>query len=100
MKTPPWTFCKYQYIINSNYFCDIKKKSMYIPGFYADRSKGIEGNLGLLDQVKAMEWVQKNIHFFNGDPTKVTIHGHSAGAGNVGLHLVSDLTKGNCVKLV
>ncbi|VDI79855.1 neuroligin [Mytilus galloprovincialis] len=74
-------------VVNFNY-------RLGVLGFYADRSKGIEGNLGLLDQVKAMEWVQKNIHFFNGDPTKVTIHGHSAGAGNVGLHLVSDLTKG------
>lgn len=74
-------------VVNFNY-------RLGILGFYADRNKGIEGNLGLLDQVKAMEWVQKNIHFFNGDPTKVTIHGHSAGAGNVGLHLVSDLTKG------
>lgn len=67
----------------------------YDLGFYADRNEGIEGNNGLLDQVKAMEWVHNNIHFFNGDPSKVTIHGHSAGAGDVGLHLISDLTKGN-----
>jgi carboxylesterase type B len=46
-------------------------------GFYGDRDEGIEGNNGLLDQVKAMEWVHDNIQFFNGDPSKVTIYGHS-----------------------
>ena len=42
----------------------------------------------------AMQWVQRNIRFFNGDPSKVTIYGHSAGAGDAGLHMLSDLTKG------
>lgn len=63
-------------------------------GFYADRDNGIDGNYGLLDQVKAMQWVRDNIHFFNGDPSKVTLYGHSAGAADVGLHLVSDMSKG------
>ena len=66
-------------------------------GFYGDRDEGIEGNNGLLDQVKAMKWINDNIEFFNGDPSHVTIYGHSAGAANVGMHLVSDHTKGNFV---
>ncbi|VDI59568.1 Hypothetical predicted protein, partial [Mytilus galloprovincialis] len=63
-------------------------------GFYADPSKGIKGNNGLMDQVLAMKWVNRNIKYFNGDPSKVTIHGHSAGAIDAALHLLSDLTKG------
>lgn len=43
----------------------------------------IESNLGFLDQRLALEWVQKNIHAFNGDPKKVTIGGESSGASSV-----------------
>ncbi|VDI49368.1 neuroligin [Mytilus galloprovincialis] len=63
-------------------------------GFYADPSKGVKGNNGLMDQVLALKWIQRNIKYFNGDPSKVTIYGHSAGAGDAGLHLLSSLTKG------
>ncbi|KAA1475671.1 alpha/beta-hydrolase [Dentipellis sp. KUC8613] len=46
-------------------------------------------NAGLLDQQLALQWVQKYIPKFGGDPTKVSIWGESAGAGSVLLHTVA-----------
>ena len=50
-------------------------------------------NFGTLDIISALEWVQKNIHLFGGDPNNVTIFGESAGGHNVFSLLVSPQAK-------
>ncbi|KAJ7616042.1 aEsta [Roridomyces roridus] len=60
-------------------------------GFLASERVSRDGalNVGLLDQRKALLWVNKHISKFGGDPNHVVIHGVSAGAGSVTHHLTA-----------
>jgi para-nitrobenzyl esterase len=52
------------------------------------------GNLGILDQVAALEWVRDCISAFGGDPDNVTVFGESAGGGSVGTLLGLPVARG------
>ncbi len=55
---------------------------------------GWTANLGLRDQIAALEWVRENIEDFGGDPDNVTVFGESAGGMSVGTLLGTPAARG------
>jgi para-nitrobenzyl esterase len=52
------------------------------------------GNLGILDQIAALRWIQRNVAQFGGNPNNVTIFGESVGATSVGILMVAPGARG------
>ncbi|XP_066280015.1 pyrethroid hydrolase Ces2e-like isoform X1 [Branchiostoma lanceolatum] len=63
-------------------------------GFLPTRDDDAPGNFGLLDAIKALQWVQSNIRNFGGDPDRVTIFGESGGGWAVSLLVMSPMATG------
>ena len=60
----------------------------------------ISGNYGTLDTIKALEWINKNIRYFGGDPGNVTVFGESAGGHNAAAIFASPLAEGLYHKVI
>nr|CAB3230114.1 carboxylesterase 5A-like [Phallusia mammillata] len=62
--------------------------------FTTGRDTKCPGNMGMFDQLMALEWVRDNVSAFGGNPNNVTIFGESAGAISVNMHVISPLSRG------
>lgn len=66
---------------------------MGIFGFLSLGTADFSGNMGLKDQLLALQWVNENIHNFGGDKDRITIFGHSAGGASTQAHVLSPASK-------
>ncbi len=64
------------------------------PALTSESEHDSSGNYALLDQIAALQWIQRNIAAFGGDPERVTLFGESAGATNIAYLMSSPLARG------
>ena len=69
-------------------------------GFLTLGNDVLNGNLGIKDQIMALEWVQENIHLFGGDKGRVTLFGASAGGRSALAHMMTAKSTGLFHKVI
>lgn len=64
------------------------------PALDAERPEKVSGNYGSLDHIAMLQWLQKNIATFGGDPKRIFLFGTSAGGGNICALMTSPMARG------
>lgn len=82
-----------QVVVTINYRLNVHGYLAH-PDLSAESPDGVSGNYGLLDQIAALDWVQRNIAAAGGDPANVTVAGESAGALSVYYLLCAPAARG------
>nr|XP_053653251.1 esterase FE4-like isoform X4 [Cherax quadricarinatus] len=81
-------------LMNEDIIFIIIQYRLGILGFLSTEDTVIPGNFGLKDQTMALQWVQRNVHNFGGDASRVTIYGVSSGGVSVHFHILSPHSEG------
>ena len=70
-----------------------------LPQLSAEQN-GLSGNYGLMDEVKALDWVRENITAFGGDPDQITIGGQSGGCWKAGALAACPAARGKIRRVI
>lgn len=71
---------------------------MFFIGFLWINDEFIPGNLGLRDQLFALDWLYNNIVAFGGDPMNMALVGQGSGAASIAYHYQYDGSKKTCLR--
>ncbi|XP_046587544.1 juvenile hormone esterase-like isoform X2 [Neodiprion lecontei] len=82
-----------QFLLDKDVVLLVPSYRLGILGFFSTTDEASPGNYCLKDIVLALEWIQKNIQYFGGDPKQVTIFGGSSGAVTIHYLTLSPLTQ-------
>lgn len=79
----------------THYFLKILNNNwdLLFAGFLSTGDEASPGNYALKDQALGLAWVQENIKFFGGDPSRITVSGHSSGAACAHFHMMSPMSQ-------
>jgi para-nitrobenzyl esterase len=80
-------------VVTFNYRLDVLG-FLALPELARESSRHTSGNYGLIDQIAALRWVQRNIAAFGGDPHEVTVFGQSSGSISISMLTASPLARG------
>ncbi|XP_046604923.1 juvenile hormone esterase-like isoform X1 [Neodiprion virginianus] len=83
-----------QFLLDKDVVLLVPSYRLGVLGFFSTTDEASPGNYCLKDIVLALQWIQKNIQYFGGDPKQVTIFGGSSGAVTIHYLTLSPLTQG------
>ncbi|XP_049780394.1 juvenile hormone esterase-like [Schistocerca cancellata] len=83
-----------EYLMDQNLVLVTLNHRLGVLGFLSTGDAELPGNYGLKDQVMALQWVQRNVAEFGGDPSRVTLYGAGSGAACAQYHMLSPLSAG------
>ncbi|XP_065222437.1 esterase E4-like [Planococcus citri] len=90
----PSYFGSPDYVMHNDVVCVCVSFRLHILGFLNLDLPECSGNQGLKDIILSLQWIQRNICKFGGDPDNVTLLGSSSGAGLVNNLMISPKAKG------